>query len=58
MGRGVFDYSGAAIEDCHADWSPLLTWLGLQPAPAPTADPESGTNATASGASATAPERV
>lgn len=27
LGRGVFDYHGAAVAACHEDWAPLLEWL-------------------------------
>ena len=32
LGRGLFDYPGAALAPCREDWLPLLEWLALRPA--------------------------
>jgi len=34
LGRGLFDYSGAAIAACREDWQPLLDWAPLGRLPA------------------------
>lgn len=44
LGRGLFDYPGAALAPCREDWLPLLEWLTLQPAAvAPGAPPVAST---------------
>lgn len=37
LGRGLFDFPGAALAPLREDWSPLLAWLGLlRPQPQPS----------------------
>ena len=30
LGRGVMDYSGAALAPCREEWAPILDWLGVR----------------------------